>query len=129
MAGGAGDDVYFVDFSTEVVTELTSEGTDTVNATSSFTLGLNVENLNLQGIADRTGNGNALANIINGNTGNNTLNGNGGNDTLTGGVGTDTMAGGTGDDTYFVDLSTEVVTELASEAPTPSTPRPPSRWA
>ena len=49
MAGGAGDDVYFVDFSTEVVTELTSEGTDTVNATSSFTLGLNVENLNLQG--------------------------------------------------------------------------------
>jgi Ca2+-binding RTX toxin-like protein len=48
--------------------------------------------------------------------GNDTLQGGGGgNDLLDGGTGTDTMQGGTGTDTYIVDVSGDVVTELANE--------------
>jgi len=47
--------------------------------------------------------------------GNDTLNGGQGHDQLDGGTGTDTMQGGTGNDTYIVDVSGDVVTELANE--------------
>ncbi len=47
--------------------------------------------------------------------GNDTLNGGQGYDQLDGGTGTDTMQGGTGNDTYIVDVSGDVVTELANE--------------
>ena len=46
---------------------------------------------------------------------NDTLQGGAGNDLLDGGTGTDTMQGGTGNDTYLVDVSGDVVTELANE--------------
>ena len=48
-------------------------------------------------------------------TGNDTLNGGQGHDLLDGGTGTDTMQGGTGNDTYIIDVSGDVVTELANE--------------
>ena len=47
--------------------------------------------------------------------GNDTLQGGVGNDLLDGGTGTDTMQGGTGNDLYIVDVSGDVVTELANE--------------
>ena len=47
--------------------------------------------------------------------GNDTLQGGGGNDLLDGGTGTDTMQGGSGNDTYIVDVTGDVVTELANE--------------
>ena len=47
--------------------------------------------------------------------GNDTLQGGAGNDLLDGGTGTDTMQGGTGNDTYIVDVSGDVVTEVANE--------------
>ena len=97
---------------------------DTVNATSSYTLGANFENLNLLGSADRTGNGNALANMLNGTAGKNSLNGDAGNDTLQGGFGNDTLnggagadslVGGAGDDLYLVDDAGDSVVELGAE--------------
>ena len=94
LLGGIGDDTYRVDSTGDVVTELASEGTDTVRATSTYTLGANVENLVLEGEASINGTGNALNNAITGNTGNNTLNG---------GAGADVLAGGSGDDTYVID--------------------------
>lgn len=52
--------------------------------------------------------------ILKGNTANDHLNGGGGNDTLNGASGSDRMSGGLGNDTYYVDNSSDVVTENAS---------------
>ncbi|MBC7377662.1 MAG: putative Ig domain-containing protein, partial [Burkholderiaceae bacterium] len=104
LIGGADDDTYFVDNTGDVVTEVAGGGVDTINASISWTLGAEVENLNLTGTAAINGTGNALANVINGNSAANLLNGN---------AGADTMAGGAGNDTYVVDNAGDVVIELA----------------
>ncbi|MFO1436343.1 MAG: calcium-binding protein [Gammaproteobacteria bacterium] len=115
MAGGAGDDTYYVDNAGDAVTENANEGADLVQSAVSFTLGANVENLTLGGTAAINGTGNALDNFLIGNSANNTLTGGAGNDRLDGGAGTDTMVGGLGDDTYVVERSTDVVTENTNE--------------
>lgn len=114
MAGGAGNDTYIVDDSGDVVIENTSEGTDTVQANASYTLGSNIEKLTLTGSSNIDGTGNTLDNVILGNSGVNILTGNDGNDTLDGGAGADTMIGGAGNDSYLVDNSGDVVTEGSS---------------
>ena len=115
MAGARGNDIYFVDNAGDVVVELVSQGTDTVNSTISYTLGANVENLTLLGTAAIDGTGNSLNNVITGNSGNNNLIGLDGNDVLNGGAGADTMTGGLGDDTYVLDNTGDVVIENAGE--------------
>jgi Ca2+-binding RTX toxin-like protein len=115
LIGGAGNDVYVVDSTGDVVTELANEGSDLVQSGTTYTLGANVENLTLTGIAAINGTGNALDNVITGNAASNTLTGGAGNDTLNGGAGTDTLIGGAGNDTYVVDVAGDVVTELANE--------------
>src|SRR5207253_4841621 len=103
MTGGLGNDVYYVDQAGDVVNENAGEGTDTVIASLSYTLGATLENLTLSGAAALNGTGNDLNNIITGNAGANTLNGGIGNDTLVCGVGNDTLIGGLGNDVYVVD--------------------------
>jgi Ca2+-binding RTX toxin-like protein len=114
MLGGTGNDTYVVNIATDVVTENTNEGTDTVNSAVTYTLGNNVENLTLTGTTAINGAGNTLNNILIGNSANNTLTGNAGDDTMDGGLGNDTMIGGAGNDTYVVNVTTDVVTEAAS---------------
>ena len=63
MSGGAGNDTYVVDDAGDVVTEAAGEGTDTVRARVSYTLGANVENLTLTGTGAINGTGNALDNV------------------------------------------------------------------
>src|SRR5207249_4264293 len=98
----------------DTVAENSSEGTDLVQASVTFTLGSNIENLTLTGSSAIDGTGNSLDNIILGNSGANSLSGGGGNDTLDGGTGADAMAGGTGDDIYVVDNASDTVTEGSS---------------
>ena len=89
LFGGTGDDVYIVDFSTETnnigldnIFENFNAGIDTVRSFPSFTLGANLENLELLGTGAISGTGNNLNNRIIGNSGNNSLNGQAGNDTM-----------------------------------------------
>jgi Ca2+-binding RTX toxin-like protein len=92
MIGGNGNDTYHVDSTTETVTELAGQGTDTVySSANSYTLTDNVENLSLDTASDAGvyGFGNAQANTITGNLNDNLLNGAAGADTLTGLAGND----------------------------------------
>jgi len=127
LVGGTGDDTYVVDNAGDVVTEDAGPGTgtDTVNSSlAAYTLPDNVENLVITGTAIGNGTGNALPNTLTGNSGNNSLSGGdgtdslvggAGNDTLDGGTGADTLVGGAGNDAYFLDNSSDVVTELPGE--------------
>lgn len=124
MIGGTGNDTYVVDDSHDVVTENAGEGADLVNASVTFTLGANVENLTFTGSAATYGTGNALDNVITGNDavnvlrgggGNDTLIGNGGNDRLDGGAGADIMSGGLGNDVFYVDNVGDAVSENAGQ--------------
>jgi Ca2+-binding RTX toxin-like protein len=138
MAGGPGDDVFFVDGVTDTVMEGVDAGRDAVNASISWTIGANVEDLVLLGNMAIQGTGNELANRIDGNRASNELDGAAGNDilvghrgddtllggegndyldgsaendSLDGGAGADQFLGGTGDDTYLVDDLNDLVLE------------------
>ncbi len=71
--------------------KVADQGTDTVNASVTYTIGANVENLTLTGATAINGTGNASNNTLIGNSGNNRLVGNDGADTLTGSGGKDTF--------------------------------------
>ena len=120
MVGGLGDDSYWVDQATDVVTELASQGTDKVRSHVNYTLGANVESLELYGNA-RSGTGNALNNEIIGSRGADVLTGLAGNDSFGDGYGgtevnlfADTMVGGLGNDRYVVH-GNDVIVELAGQ--------------
>ncbi|MFJ4441816.1 beta strand repeat-containing protein [Pseudomonas sp. NPDC089422] len=92
LAGGAGDDIYIVDQAGDTVTEANSAGSDTVRSSLNYTLGANLENLELTGSANLNGTGNSQDNLLTGNSGNNRLDG---------GTGNDVLAGRRGNDTYI----------------------------
>src|SRR5262249_61360247 len=57
MIGGAGDDSYYVDSTSDVVIESPGEGNDGVYASLDYTLGQNLEWLDLEGAGDVDGEG------------------------------------------------------------------------
>src|SRR5882724_12275354 len=105
MYGGAGNDSYFSDNSSDLVIENANEGFDTVYSTANYRLSANVECLVLQGGAVQ-GYGNALSNAIYGTSGNNLLDGD---------TGADSMYGGAGNDLYFLDNIADAAIENANE--------------
>ncbi len=115
LIGGIGDDIYDVDNLEDLILENTNQGIELVYASvSGYTLGANVERLQLYGTAT-SGNGNSLDNALYGNLLDDTLNGGAGNDFLNGGAGIDTLIGGIGDDIYDVDNLDDVIVENANQ--------------
>jgi Ca2+-binding RTX toxin-like protein len=124
MIGGLGNDSYYVDSASDSIQETSTSTTeiDSVDSLISYTLGNNLENLNLLGSAvNGTGNslnnfirGNSIANSLIGLTGNDTLDGYDGNDTLDGGTGNDKLIGGTGNDSYFIDSASDSIQETST---------------
>lgn len=142
LFGGLGDDTYIVTEEGDRIREEALQGTDTVEAATSFELPDNFENLTLLGTAV-SGTGNDSANQLTGNALNNALNGRGGRDILlgragddaltggdgaddlTGGEGNDTLTGGTGADQFIyatgqaytaTDLGVDTITDFQSGA-------------
>jgi large repetitive protein len=102
MTGGTGNDTYTVDNAADVVVEAGGQGTDTVNASVSYSLAAGSE---IENLTARVATGLSLA----GNEFNNTITGGGGNDTLTGGLGNDRFVAtvGDGSDAYDGGLGTD----------------------
>ncbi len=102
LAGGAGDDTYYITDARQKVIEALNAGIDTVSTNVNYTLPANVENLisaiNVMAI------GNSLNNIIIGGDGANLIDGKGGDDVLTGNKGPDFFVLGAG---YGHDLITD----------------------
>jgi len=105
LAGGKGNDTYIVDSIYDAIIENSNEGTDTVNSSVSWTLGSNLENLNLTGANATNATGNSLNNVITGNDAANILDGGAGDDILDGGAGNNTLTGGLGADTFKLSYS------------------------
>ncbi|MCU1150732.1 hypothetical protein JAK43_12705 [Stenotrophomonas maltophilia] len=83
LDGGSGNDVYNLGADDDVIVELAGEGIDLVRTSvSGYTLGAHLENLQVSGWGD--GSGNALDNVITGDYGNNRLWGMDGDDVLDG---------------------------------------------
>jgi Ca2+-binding RTX toxin-like protein len=101
MVGGSGNDTFIVDNASDIISEATGEGVDTVLTAVSYDLaaGAEIEIGQLTGQRNSTLGGSDSANTLIGNSGNNKLNGKGGNDSLNGGEGVDTLDGGSGNDT------------------------------
>lgn len=102
MTGGTGNDYYYVDHASDVVSEGSNGGIDTVYSSVTYSLAsrTHVENITLTGTASINATGNTGNNVLTGNSGNNKLYGGDGNDTFIGGGGTDYYHGGAGEDTY-----------------------------
>ncbi|MBV6851024.1 hemolysin [Xanthomonas campestris pv. heliotropii] len=150
MRGGRGSDTYVVDDAGDSIfdngynsglEDFWRTDINTVISSIDYTLGINLQQLILDGTADLNGTGNAESNSLQGNGGaniltgaavddyfsnadwmdggggNDTLIGAWGNDTLIGGTGNDRMEGGGGDDLYYVDSLGDVIVETEGEAP------------
>ena len=94
MAGGLGNDTYRVDDAGDRARENAAAGRDLVQASVTFTLAANVENLTQTGTAAINASGNGMANVLRGNAAANVLSGGGDVDQLFGGAGGDTLIGG-----------------------------------
>lgn len=117
-----GNDTYEVTGASDTVIENPGGGIDTVESDGSFTLGANVENLDLKGFDPITGTGNGLNNLIEGNRDNNTLDGGSGDDTLKGDAGNDVLIDGADNDKFlfstgrayrFDDLGVDTINDLS----------------
>ncbi len=110
MAGGTGNDQYYVDMLGDAVTELAGEGTtDHVFVSTSYFLDGNQE-IELLSTTDNLG---SSAINLNGNNIGNTITGNNGANIINGSLGADTMIGLNGIDLYYVDNALDTVFEAA----------------
>jgi beta-glucanase (GH16 family) len=101
LVGTNADDTFYVYNSATDIREQPAGGYDTVRATVSYTLPVNVEKLVFSSPGNLNGNGNGGDNQLYGNGGANTLSGLAGNDSLYGDAGNDALFGGNGNDKLY----------------------------
>ncbi len=106
MTGRAGSDTYIVNNANDKIVEVSNGGSDTVNASVSFTLASSnwvevLQTTSASGSAAINLTGNNIAQGIIGNSGANKISGLGGDDLIFGLKGNDTLSGGTGKDTFY----------------------------
>ena len=105
--GGAGNDIYYVSNSADIVLEQAGNGIDFIYTLVSYALSSNVEALVLmEGAGAINGTGNSQ---------NNTITGNSADNVIDGGAGADNLSGGAGNDSYVVDNAGDLVTEVTGE--------------
>lgn len=118
LAGGAGNDRYYVDNAGDRVIEVGGEGVDTVYTKTDYKLaaGQEIESLRVYDVvAGLALTGNEFRNHIFGGAGDDTLDGGGGDDRLNGAAGADIMAGGAGNDKYYIDNAGDRIIEAAGQ--------------
>jgi Ca2+-binding RTX toxin-like protein len=123
MAGGRGNDLYFVATAGDSTFELPGEGVDEVRTFAPiYSLQPNIENLTFLEPTDGSapighiGAGNALANIMRGSLGIDELYGREGDDIIYGGTGAaNSLYGQEGNDTYYADAVGDAVIEFANQ--------------
>jgi Ca2+-binding RTX toxin-like protein len=98
LVGGSGNTTFVVNNAADVVQDANTVTSNVLNASVTYTLPTNVNNLVLTGTAALEGTGN------------------GGSDTLTSNSGLDTLIGGSGNDTFIVSNAADVVQDAASTA-------------
>ena len=118
IIGNGGNDTFVVDNSADSV--VGGANSDYVESSVSYTLGANIENLTLTGVAAINGTGNALANVITANAAANRISAGAGNDSILAGAGNDTLNAGTGLDTVKGEAGSDLLqidwTSLAGAA-------------
>lgn len=104
IAGGDGEDIYFVDDASIAIFEGAGNGFDILKTSVSLALESNNEIEVVTAIGNRgvTLSGNEIGNRLNGNKAGNTLKGGGGEDWLHGGRGDDRLNGGTETDRFVL---------------------------
>ncbi|MCY2962322.1 MAG: M10 family metallopeptidase C-terminal domain-containing protein [Planctomycetota bacterium] len=145
LTGNAGNDTYAFNaaaaLGSDTLVELTGGGTDTLDFSSTTTIGVTVdlslnttqvvnshltltlvagnvfENLTGGSLDDQL-TGNSLANAIVGNSGNDTILGAAGADSLTGAAGNDVLTGGDDNDTYLFDSDSPLGSDTIVESTT-----------
>ena len=121
MAGGNGNDTYYVNVAEDVIIETATGGDHDVEyAGFDAVLAAGVEVLILLGDNNNIS-GTIVGPVggeIDGTTGANLLTGGSGDDRLDGRAGIDTMQGGAGSDTYLIDSAADIVIEAADAAGT-----------
>lgn len=107
LAGGEGNDTYFVQTASDSVSETANQGYDILYTPGNYVLGAGSE------IEQLTTTNNAGTNPINltGNEFGQLIRGNSGDNVLDGKAGADTMIGLDGNDNYYVDHAGDIVTE------------------
>ncbi|MBS1166455.1 MAG: hypothetical protein H6R00_2480, partial [Proteobacteria bacterium] len=103
LIGGAGSDRLDGGNGNDTASYATSSAAVTVNLTTGVNAGGDAAGDTLVSIENLTGS--AYADSLTGNAGNNILDG---------GTGNDSLAGGAGDDIYYVDVSTDVISEAVN---------------
>jgi trimeric autotransporter adhesin len=110
LRGGAGNDVFVINSTADVIVDTYTSTTNTLNTSVSYTLPTNVNILNATGTAALIEHGNSGNDSITANTGADTLVAGNGSDTLVSGTGIDSLVGGTGTDVFVVKNASDIVT-------------------
>lgn len=107
LYGGSGNSTYIVENSSTVIEVTAGDGSDTIDASVSYSAPTGVNVLTLTGSANL---------VATGNSGNDTLTGGAGNDTLVAGTGSDLLVAGSGNTTFVVSSSSDTVVDNYSSA-------------